>query len=49
MTSQIISLTQITQKNFGKNKVSRLQKGAEAATAILMVMAFLIWFVALGA
>ena len=49
MTSQIISLTQITQKNFTKSKVSGLQKGAEVATAILMVAAFLVWFIALGA
>jgi len=48
MTSQTMMLNSITQRSFAR-QASGLQKSAEVVTAILMVAAFFVWFIALGA
>jgi hypothetical protein len=49
MTAQNLILTSFPQKNFNRLETSSLQKGAEIATVIFMVAAFLVWFITLGA
>jgi hypothetical protein len=48
MTSQTMMLNSITQRSFVR-QTSGLQKGAEVITAVLMIAAFFVWFLALGA
>jgi len=48
MTSRMIMLNSITQRSFVR-PATGFQKGAEVVTAVLMVAAFFVWFIALGA
>jgi len=48
MTSQTMMLNSITQRSFTK-QTTGIQKGAEVVTAVLMIAAFFVWFIALGA
>ena len=48
MTAQNLILASFPQKNFNRFETSGLQKGAEAATVIFMIAAFLVWFIVLG-